>query len=86
MENTYCLELLTDESMFLILQISHLLVPKGAFNLELQTHSMSMAAPVLGLSVSPDDNMMAVGMGNLLAIHRRSSMKEVTYLCIHQIF
>ncbi|KJH40512.1 DEAD/DEAH box helicase [Dictyocaulus viviparus] len=34
-------------------------------------HSMSMAAPVLGLAMSPDDRTMVVGMGQLLAIHRR---------------
>ncbi|KHJ98202.1 WD domain, G-beta repeat protein [Oesophagostomum dentatum] len=34
-------------------------------------HSMSMAAPVLSLAMSPDDQTMAVGMGQLLAIHRR---------------
>ena len=32
---------------------------------------MSMAAPVLSLAVSPDDQTMAVGMGQLLAVHRR---------------
>ncbi|EPB70988.1 WD domain, G-beta repeat protein [Ancylostoma ceylanicum] len=34
-------------------------------------HSMSMAAPVLSLALSPDDETMAVGIGQLLAIHRR---------------
>ncbi|KIH66776.1 WD domain, G-beta repeat protein [Ancylostoma duodenale] len=34
-------------------------------------HSMSMAAPVLSLAMSPDDETMAVGIGQLLAIHRR---------------
>ncbi|VDM73593.1 unnamed protein product [Strongylus vulgaris] len=34
-------------------------------------HSMSMAAPVLSLAMSPDDHIMAVGIGQLLAIHRR---------------
>ncbi|CAJ0592630.1 unnamed protein product [Cylicocyclus nassatus] len=35
-------------------------------------HSMSMAAPVLSLAISPDDQTMAVGIGQLLAIHRRA--------------
>ncbi|KAK6060142.1 WD domain, G-beta repeat protein [Cooperia oncophora] len=35
-------------------------------------HTMSMAAPVLSLAMSPDDQSMAVGMGQLLSIHRRA--------------
>ncbi|KAK6729796.1 hypothetical protein RB195_006694 [Necator americanus] len=35
-------------------------------------HSMSMAAPVLSLAMSPDDQTMAVGIGQLLAVHRRA--------------
>uniref|UniRef100_A0A183GMH8 U3 small nucleolar RNA-associated protein 15 homolog n=1 Tax=Heligmosomoides polygyrus TaxID=6339 RepID=A0A183GMH8_HELPZ len=34
-------------------------------------HSMSMPAPVLSLAMSPDDETMAVGMSQLLAVHRR---------------
>lgn len=32
---------------------------------------MSMPAPVLSLAMSPDDETMAVGMSQLLAVHRR---------------
>ncbi|VDO58433.1 unnamed protein product [Haemonchus placei] len=35
-------------------------------------HSMPMASSVLALAMSPDDQTMAVGMGHLLAIHRRA--------------
>ncbi|GMT29195.1 hypothetical protein PFISCL1PPCAC_20492, partial [Pristionchus fissidentatus] len=34
-------------------------------------HSSGMAAPILGLAASPDDNTIAVGMGSLMALLRR---------------
>ncbi|CAD6190821.1 unnamed protein product [Caenorhabditis auriculariae] len=39
-------------------------------------HSMSMPSPVLALDVSPDDESMAVGMGNLLGIYQRAKLKK----------
>ncbi|CAI2307092.1 unnamed protein product [Caenorhabditis sp. 36 PRJEB53466] len=42
-------------------------------------HSWAMPAPVLDIDVSRDDQTMAIGMGNLLALHRRAEIKkEVT--------
>lgn len=42
-------------------------------------HSWSMPSPVLDIDVSRDDQTMAIGMGNLLALYRRAEIKkEVT--------
>lgn len=42
-------------------------------------HSWSMPSPVLDIDVSKDDQTMAIGMGNLLALYRRADIKkEVT--------
>ncbi|KAK6026352.1 helicase protein [Ostertagia ostertagi] len=50
-------------------------------------HTMSMAAPVLSLAMSGDDQTMAVGMGQLLAIHRRApEAKSVVRLKVVQRF
>ncbi|VDL78989.1 unnamed protein product [Nippostrongylus brasiliensis] len=47
-------------------------------------HSMSMAAPVLSMAVAPDDQTIAVGMGQLLAVHRRQP--EIKALVTAQVF
>ncbi|CAO4360877.1 unnamed protein product [Caenorhabditis nigoni] len=41
-------------------------------------HSWSMPSPVLDIDVSRDDQTMAVGMGNLLALYRRAEIKKET--------
>ncbi|ETN75084.1 U3 small nucleolar RNA, partial [Necator americanus] len=47
-------------------------------------HSMSMAAPVLSLAMSPDDQTMAVGIGQLLAVHRRAPESKCSIHSISQ--
>lgn len=39
-------------------------------------HSWSMPSPVLDIDVSRDDQTMAIGMGNLLALYRRADIKK----------
>lgn len=41
-------------------------------------HSWSMPSPVLDIDVSRDDQTMAIGMGNLLAVYRRAEIKKET--------
>ncbi|EFO84359.1 hypothetical protein CRE_25990 [Caenorhabditis remanei] len=41
-------------------------------------HSWSMPSPILDLDVSRDDETMAIGMGNLLALYRRAEIKKET--------
>ncbi|CAI5439574.1 unnamed protein product [Caenorhabditis angaria] len=39
-------------------------------------HSWSMPSPVLSIDISKDDNSMAIGMGNLMALYRRADIKK----------
>uniref|UniRef100_A0A1I7ULF3 U3 small nucleolar RNA-associated protein 15 homolog n=1 Tax=Caenorhabditis tropicalis TaxID=1561998 RepID=A0A1I7ULF3_9PELO len=41
-------------------------------------HSWSMPSPILDIDVSRDDQTMAIGMGNLLALYRRAEIKKET--------
>ncbi|EGT33430.1 hypothetical protein CAEBREN_15798 [Caenorhabditis brenneri] len=48
-------------------------------------HSWSMPSPVLDIDVSRDDQTMAIGMGNLLALYRRAEIKkEVTATAMNE--